>query len=666
MAVCSGRPMLVDKEGGLPLRQRFETSSAKIGDLEAGTRCSVQDTLTEDGVEKARVLVVSGPLKGKEGWVMFTTKTGEKPLIEERGIEAFARLLPKSALDAAREAFSSIDVDSSGSLSKAELKEVLTKSGGDAAMKEAELDKIIATFDVNGDGQLNFAEFAVMFAPTFDAGEEEKKEERKTLPPGDPSSGAGGASAKPPNPLTKQNTNSFWKRPGPGLRRQATSAKLGELVSRSFAKRAKATRGTFSFKKGGTLNSLKSLVGFGGSKAKSKAESKKSVLASTKDLDVTPRSVAPQMSAMALTGLKKELLQAAAAHEKTPVDRSLGAVLGDKIKERGLKVDELVREWDVLNTGEIKRVEFRQALRSKKLGLPAEKVEKLEHVDALFDELDADHSGALDLGEMKVALKQLLAKASELRAKESALAEAAVRCRQRAQQIDAAIDAAKAYEEKEIELRTMRVMLGYDEPKTTPRKGAPPVVLHGALDVRLYGSMVKRNMKIGELILLWDKDRSGTIDKKEFGTNVKAMVPTAADDEIGELFATLDAKDGNGTLDMGEITRMLRMLVTRANKAQLEESGVAAKVKELKKASAAAQKAVLDDLAKDDEEAARREAKEEAEAEAVANAAAEAAELAKASRSSKVSTKAAEKAAFDAKVAARRSGKRVSASSVEC
>ena len=130
------------------------------------------------------------------------------------------------------------------------------------------------------------------------------------------------------------------------------------------------------------------------------------------------------------------------------------------------------------------------------------------------------------------------------------------------------------------------------------------------------------------------------------------------------LDRALDDKDQNGSLDLDEIGKMLRVLEKRATRAKLEEAGVAAGVKELKKAAAAAQKAVLDALQRDDEEAARREAEEEAEAEAQASAAAEAAAAAKAARASKASKKVAERAAFEAKVAARRSSGKFSASDV--
>ena len=146
---------------------------------------------------------------------------------------------------------------------------------------------------------------------------------------------------------------------------------------------------------------------------------------------------------------------------------------------------------------------------------------------------------------------------------------------------------------------------------------------------------------------------------------MKAMVPSAAEDDCHALFATLDEKDGNGSLDMQEISNMMRKLEQRATKAKLAETDVAANVKELRKAAAAAQRVVLEELQRDEEEAARREAAEEEEAEAQAIAAAEAAQAAKAARESKVSQKAAEKAAFEAKVAARRSGRDVKLGNLE-
>ena len=147
-----------------------------------------------------------------------------------------------------------------------------------------------------------------MFAPTFDLGDESMKQESKK--------GAAFSGAAPPSTLTKQNT-SFWKRPGPGLRRQATSAKLGELVSKSFARRAKAARSTFSFKKGGTLSSL-----FGsGAKGKGKGKGKSASVLGSSAKRSNGMGNAQQMSPLALLGLKKELLERAVARENAAVDQ---------------------------------------------------------------------------------------------------------------------------------------------------------------------------------------------------------------------------------------------------------------------------------------------------------------------------------------------------------
>ena len=62
------------------------------------------------------------------------------------------------------EAFRVFDKDGSGSLSVAELQAVLTRPGGGAALSEDEVQEIIAEFDTNHDGELQFEEFVAFFA----------------------------------------------------------------------------------------------------------------------------------------------------------------------------------------------------------------------------------------------------------------------------------------------------------------------------------------------------------------------------------------------------------------------------------------------------------------------------------------------------------------------
>ena len=86
----------------------------------------MHDILPDNGkVQRARVIVDSGSLAGKEGWVTMVGKDGSCALEEPAtGVEAYTKSLPKEALEAARAAFAVFDVDGSGSLSTAELKEV--------------------------------------------------------------------------------------------------------------------------------------------------------------------------------------------------------------------------------------------------------------------------------------------------------------------------------------------------------------------------------------------------------------------------------------------------------------------------------------------------------------------------------------------------------------
>ena len=103
--------------------------------------------------------------------------------------------------------------------------------------------------------------------------------------------------------------------------------------------------------------------------------------------------------------MKKEaLIQAEEEEAKLAEGVSLPAMIGQVLTKKNIKLDQLVREWDVMGSGEITLVEFRKSLRDKKLALPKELLD-LSTIDELFHQLDEDHGGSLDLKEMRVALK---------------------------------------------------------------------------------------------------------------------------------------------------------------------------------------------------------------------------------------------------------------------
>ena len=55
-------------------------------------------------------------------------------------------------------AFAVFDIDKSGTLSAAELKDILTREGNNT-LSEADAQEIINKADTNGDGQLDISEF---------------------------------------------------------------------------------------------------------------------------------------------------------------------------------------------------------------------------------------------------------------------------------------------------------------------------------------------------------------------------------------------------------------------------------------------------------------------------------------------------------------------------
>ena len=141
-------------------------------------------------------------------------------------------------------------------------------------------------------------------------------------------------------------------------------------------------------------------------------------------------------------------------------------------------------------------------MRNPKLGLEAS---NLEELDGLFDKLDKDGGGSLDLSEVKVAMKTLVANATVVDKAMAVAAEQAEHFRARAAQMQ---DVAKTTEELDaaaLKLLEARVMLGKEE---SPKAGEK---IRGALGARMYATMVKRGMKITEIA----NKKHGRIDRKE-------------------------------------------------------------------------------------------------------------------------------------------------------
>ena len=227
-----------------------------------------------------------------------------------------------------RAVFSTFDADGSGAISMAELKEALTKSLGSSTLSDAEAQAIVSEFDFNGDGELQYEEFAVMWGTmTGEPGttsDEEAKESRVEAALG------GKAREGPSSPGA-----SSFKNGGSSFKRGTSSLALGD---------------------GDSVRSKKDEA----------STSKKVVLLSQAELKsaaVLEQSAREDLERRAATVLRstfnRRLGQALKCH-----DIAAGARKGSKDA-----LSELLREWDTNKDGSLNKVELRTAVRGPKLKL---------------------------------------------------------------------------------------------------------------------------------------------------------------------------------------------------------------------------------------------------------------------------------------------------------
>ena len=110
------------------------------------------------------------------------------------------------------------------------------------------------------------------------------------------------------------------------------------------------------------------------------------------------------VSAVLLSAERSE--QADARFEELRSNKSCGARLGALLIARNVKVTDVVTKWDPTGDG-VDKVEFRQGVLG--LGLAAEPYE----IDDLFEELDDDGGGTLDVSEIKASFKALQEKSGK-------------------------------------------------------------------------------------------------------------------------------------------------------------------------------------------------------------------------------------------------------------
>ena len=240
----------------------------------------------------------------------------------------------------------------------------------------------------------------------------------------------------------------------------------------------------------------------------------------------------------------------------------------------------------------------------RKLGL-TEAIASSSEVDALYESLDEDGSGSLDINEMKTALKQMKEAERDVKGRFARKAAYVERLRQAAAKFGEAVAVTQVSEAEQERLQMMR----------------------GGTTASRLGELLKfRNVKVADVVNSWDEDRSGALDMDEFRQHVTALNFRATGEELDALFRQIDVKQ-KGALEIDEVLQAFKTLQEAASTAKKDEKAQRRVTEDSRRAAATAQQAAAEELesvmAEHHEAEAAAQAALTAKAEAVARAKAE-------------------------------------------
>lgn len=203
--------------------------------------------------------------------------------------------------------------------------------------------------------------------------------------------------------------------------------------------------------------------------------------------------------------------------------------------------------------------------------------QSIHDIDALFDSLDTDGGGSLDVKELKLALKAFRAAVeSESQADHSVQTHAAS-TKHAAEALRMAARDTEAFERAAAELEAQRAI------------GA------GSVESRLGHLLSMRNMKVGEMVARWSTKLVGEVSRAEFKQHIlfdKELGLQATTGELDGLFDRLDT-DSSGSLDVPELRIALKRCQDAAALAESELVSQTEEVARLAKATLDAQRLAL-------------------------------------------------------------------------
>ena len=205
--------------------------------------------------------------------------------------------------------------------------------------------------------------------------------------------------------------------------------------------------------------------------------------------------------------------------------------LKEALARSSTRVIDMFRAWDEDGSGFIDRKEFSRAIRALGFETP------VSVIDAVFKQLDGNHTDKLEYAELNAALHQGLG------------ADMARHNLSRAKTIDRS---------RSGKLTAKSVNLNYVGSKTAALPEMVRLEAGGerSLQEQLYEVITEHSVRVLDLFREWDDDGNGAIDKKELRLAVAALGYDAPKKEVDMLFDSLDG-DGSGFIEFPEFKRML-------------------------------------------------------------------------------------------------------------
>lgn len=221
------------------------------------------------------------------------------------------------------------------------------------------------------------------------------------------------------------------------------------------------------------------------------------------------------------------------------------AALKDALARSSSRCLDLFAYFDEDGNGEISKDEFRKVIRA--FGFEATNLE----IDAVFDALDyVDHNGTLSYVELNRMLRKFDPLPENASAREIAISAHMHHPLRRANE---------ALDDK---------MNLSDEGQALEDADSPEKLLKQLRDLLL------RNLaRVMDLFRAWDVDKSGTIEKKEFGVALRSLGIKTPRAVIDELFDYFDF-DRSGSLDYSELNKKLRRTIEIDEKLRVGAAGV--------------------------------------------------------------------------------------------